>query len=174
MWGKYGGAGEPVSDTGLTRHLLQTRNTLSLRGCLPYQPPAAVFIAANRATALQMLLAAMARTESSFDPSAVSPAGAQGLMQLMPATAAGLGVNNPMDPKQNVEGGVKYLAQQLKAFDGDPKLALAAYNAGPAPVQACGCVPHYPETQAYVAKILGILGGAGELTGQAFEVRLVE
>jgi soluble lytic murein transglycosylase-like protein len=96
------------------------------------------------------LLAGLIKQESGFNPSARSPAGAQGLTQLMPATAAGLGVTNPLDPAQAIEGGAKYLAQQLQAFDGDVARALAAYNAGPGAVQRFGGVPPYAETQNYV------------------------
>jgi soluble lytic murein transglycosylase-like protein len=92
--------------------------------------------------------------ESAFDPYAGSPAGAQGLMQLMPGTAAMLGVTDPFDIEQNVAGGTSYIAQQLKRF-GSLDLALAAYNAGPGAVASCGGVPPYAETQNYVAVICG-------------------
>ena len=101
------------------------------------------------------LLKGLIKQESGFDPSAGSAAGAQGLTQLMPGTAAALGVSNPMDPAQSIEGGAKYLAQQLKAFNGDASLALAAYNAGPGAVQRAGGIPPYAETQNYVHKVLG-------------------
>jgi soluble lytic murein transglycosylase-like protein len=96
------------------------------------------------------LLAGLVKQESNFDPSAGSPAGARGLTQLMPATAAGLGVRNVLDPIQNLDGGAKYLRQQLDAFGGDVTRALAAYNAGPGAVQRYGGVPPYAETQNYV------------------------
>ncbi|MCE7871925.1 lytic transglycosylase domain-containing protein [bacterium CPR1] len=92
------------------------------------------------------------RHESNFDPYAHSPAGAQGLMQLMPETAAALGVSDPFDPAQNVAGGTSYLAAQIERF-GDVRLALAAYNAGPGAVLQHGGVPPYAETQNYVASI---------------------
>jgi soluble lytic murein transglycosylase-like protein len=96
------------------------------------------------------LLKGLIRQESGFDPNAGSPAGAQGLTQLMPGTAAGLGVTDPLDPAQSIEGGAKYLSQQLERFGGDVARALAAYNAGPGAVQRFGGVPPYAETQNYV------------------------
>jgi hypothetical protein len=92
--------------------------------------------------------------ESGGDPRAVSPKGAQGLMQLMPETARALGVQDPFDPVQNIEGGVRYLSHLLQRF-GDLRLALAAYNAGPGRVQQYGGVPPFPETQRYIERILG-------------------
>ena len=96
------------------------------------------------------LLAGLVKQESGFDPNAGSPAGARGLAQLMPATAAGLGVTNVLDPIQSLDGGARYLRQQLDAFGGDVTRALAAYNAGPGAVQRYGGVPPYAETQNYV------------------------
>jgi len=105
------------------------------------------------------LLKGLIRQESNFNPNAGSPAGAQGLTQLMPGTAAALGVTNAKDPAQAIEGGAKYLAQQLKAFGGDVTKALAAYNAGPGAVQRHGGVPPYAETQDYVRKVQAFAAG---------------
>ncbi len=96
------------------------------------------------------LLAGLVKQESGFNPNAGSPAGARGLAQLMPGTAAGLGVTDVLDPAQSLDGGAKYLRQQLDAFGGDVTKALAAYNAGPGAVQRYGGVPPYGETQHYV------------------------
>jgi soluble lytic murein transglycosylase-like protein len=99
------------------------------------------------------LLAGLVKQESGFDPNAGSPAGARGLTQLMPGTAAGLGVTNVLDPVQSLDGGAKYLRTQLDAFGGDVTKALAAYNAGPGAVQRYGGVPPYAETQNYVRAV---------------------
>ena len=100
------------------------------------------------------LLKGLVSQESGFNPNARSGAGAVGLTQLMPGTAAGLGVTNPLDPAQSLQGGAKYLRQQLDRFGGDEKLALAAYNAGPGAVQKFGGVPPYAETQNYVTSVM--------------------
>lgn len=101
------------------------------------------------------LVAAVAQTESGGNQEAVSPAGAVGVMQLMPETAAGLGVN-PYDKRQNIEGGAKYLRQMMDTFGGDVQKAVAAYNAGPQAVKEYNGIPPYRETQDYVNKVLDI------------------
>lgn len=123
-------------------------------------PFADLFNAAGAAHGVDpVLLAAMARTESSFDPSAVSPAGAQGLMQLMPGTAKGLGVTDPFDPAQSVQGAAQLMRDLLDRF-GRVDHALAGYNAGPGAVIRYDGIPPYAETQGYVSKILSLVQGA--------------
>lgn len=102
------------------------------------------------------LIHAVIRAESDYDPHCLSSAGAIGLMQLMPATARSLGLTDAWDPAQNIDGGTKYLRQQLERF-GDLRLALAAYNAGPGAVLRYGGVPPYPETRNYVQRVLAYL-----------------
>lgn len=121
-------------------------------GGFPYA--AEINAAASRHGIDPALLAGLVKQESGFDPAAVSPAGATGLTQLMPATARGLGVTDSTDPAQALDGGAKYLRQMLDQFGGDERLALAAYNAGPGAVTRHGGVPPYAETQAYVTKVL--------------------
>jgi soluble lytic murein transglycosylase-like protein len=100
------------------------------------------------------VLYGLIQQESGFNPSARSGAGALGLTQLMPGTAASLGVTEPLDPAQSIEGGARYLSQLLQQFGGNTADALAAYNAGPGAVQQYGGVPPYPETQQYVTDVL--------------------
>jgi len=104
------------------------------------------------------LLSAVIGHESAFRPCAVSAKGAQGLMQLMPETAAELGVTNPFDPKQNLDGGARYLKQLIEKYKGDLPKALGAYNAGPKAADESGGVPDLPETREYVDAILAQAG----------------
>lgn len=114
--------------------------------------------AASRFGVRVELLKAVARAESGFNPRAVSKAGAQGIMQLMPGTARALGVRNPFDPVENIFAGAAYLRSLLDRFGGNEVLALAGYNAGPGAVERAGGVPPYPETEAYVKRVLGFCG----------------
>jgi len=110
------------------------------------------------------LIAAIIETESSFDPRAVSRRGARGLMQLMPATAALLGVGDPFDPRENIEAGVRHLRALMDRFDNDLPLVLAAYNAGEQAVIQYGGIPPYPQTRQYVSRILRRLNRDGTKT----------
>jgi soluble lytic murein transglycosylase-like protein len=133
---------------------------------------AAIAGAASRHDVSAALLAAQILAESNFNPFAVSPVGAQGIAQFMPGTAAEYGLRDPFEPRAAIDAQARLMSDLLARF-GSLALALAAYNAGPAPVAACKCVPAYSETQAYVARILGLLDGAGELVAAPLEVRLV-
>lgn len=146
-------------------------------GYVPAQFRRAIASAAASSGVPAELLSAQLLAESNFDPGAVSSAGAAGIAQFMPATAAAYGLSDRFDPDASIAAQARLMAELIGQF-GSYELALAAYNAGPAPVSACGCVPAYPETQAYVARILGIASGIGR-GGLApalptAEVRLVE
>jgi soluble lytic murein transglycosylase-like protein len=106
------------------------------------------------------LIRSVMQAESAFDPTAVSPDGAMGLMQLMPAIAAAFGIADPFDPRENIMGGTRLLRELLDAYHQSIPLALAAYNAGPAAVARYGRVPPFRETRWYVKKIVGLLADA--------------
>jgi hypothetical protein len=141
---------------------------------VPAQFAPAIAQAAQRWNVSAALLAAQLYAESGFDPTAVSPAGAQGIAQFMPGTAASYGLKDPFDASSAIDAQARMMRDLLRQF-GTVPLALAAYNAGPGAVSGCGCIPPYPETQAYVTRILGLLGGAGDTAGVGggFEIRLV-
>jgi hypothetical protein len=145
-------------------------------GGLPtFVPPryrAPLLRAASRWNVSAALLAAQLLAESNFDPYASSTAGAQGIAQFIPSTAAAYGLRDPFDPEEAIGAQAHLMSDLLRQF-GSPALALAAYNAGPGAVEGCDCVPDYPETRAYVSRILALLGGSGALVLPSFEVRLV-
>jgi soluble lytic murein transglycosylase-like protein len=166
----------PCSAAGNTGALASRGDGAASGAALPSFVPARfrepISRAATRWNVSAGLLAAQLMAESGFNPLAVSPAGARGIAQFMPATAAAYGLRDPFDAAAAIDAQAHLMSDLLRQF-GEVALALAAYNAGPAPVSACRCVPPYPETRAYVARILGILGGAGEIAPPALEVRLV-
>ena len=128
--------------------------------------------AAMRWNVSAALIAAQLYAESNFNPFAVSGAGARGIAQFMPGTARSYGLANPFDAAASIDAQAHLMRDLLRRF-ASVSLALAAYNAGPGAVEGCGCIP-YAETRAYVARILGLLGGAGDVATPNFEVRLVE
>jgi soluble lytic murein transglycosylase-like protein len=128
---------------------------------------AAIEQAAARHNVDPNLVRAVVKVESNFNPNAVSRKGAMGLMQLMPSTARQLKVQNPFDPEQNVEAGVRHLKQLLESYDGDIKLTLAAYNAGAGAVARSSGVPRYAETQNYVRRITNLYYGVSDFNSGA-------
>lgn len=140
-----GATGAPLTDP-------TTAGLTGAGGSTPYD--AEIQAAAQRNGVDPALLKGLIRQESNFDPNARSGAGAVGLCQLMPGTAASLGCTDPSDPAQAIDAGARYLRQQLDRFGGNPELALAAYNAGPGAVQRYGGVPPYAETQNYVSQVM--------------------
>lgn len=136
----------------------EERVAQALRGDLPNTPwDRTIELVALQHGLSPDLVKAVALVESGLDPKAVSPKGAMGLMQLMPATAEQYGVTDPFDPDQNLRAGTEHLAGLLDEFDGDLNLALAAYNAGAGAVRRYGGIPKYRETQNYVRKVRGKL-----------------
>jgi Transglycosylase SLT domain/D-alanyl-D-alanine carboxypeptidase/Putative Flp pilus-assembly TadE/G-like len=170
----YASGPSPCSDAGNAAG--GGDGSLAAAGGLPtfvpprFRPP--LLRSAARWNVSGALLAAQLMAESSFNPFATSAAGAQGIAQFIPSTAASYGLHDPFDPVAAIDAQAHLMSDLLRRL-GSPALALAAYNAGPAPVEACRCVPSIPETTAYVSRILALLGGAGALAIPAFEVRLV-
>jgi Transglycosylase SLT domain/D-alanyl-D-alanine carboxypeptidase len=147
--------------------------TRAVQSFVPARFAPLIVRAAQRWGVSAHLLAAQLYAESNFNPFARSPAGAEGIAQFMPGTADALGLRDPFDPAAAIDAQA-HLMRDLLGRLGSVPLALAAYNAGDGAVAACGCIPPFPETRAYVARILGLLGGAGDPSLGGFEVRLVE
>jgi hypothetical protein len=168
--GRGGGAGRRSG--GARWAVGAERGQRDLPGFVPARFRRPLARAAARYGVSAPLLAAQLMAESGFNPLAVSPAGARGIAQFMPATAAAYGLRDPFDPIASINAQARLMRDLLGRF-GSPALALAAYNAGPAAVAACNCIPPYPETRAYVARVLGLLGGAGLAPPPLLEVRLV-
>jgi soluble lytic murein transglycosylase-like protein len=142
-------------------------------GFVPARYAAILRSASERWNVSATLLAAQLYAESTFNPLARSSAGALGIAQFMPGTAAAIGLDDPFDPAQAIDAQAHLMRDLLRQFGSVP-LALAAYNAGPEPVATCGCVPPFPETQGYVARIIGLMAGAGQpVDGGGLAVRLV-
>jgi soluble lytic murein transglycosylase-like protein len=148
-------ADQLASAQGATATAATTATPTTLGGGAATQYDAQITAAATKYGLDPALLKGLIRQESNFNPGAQSPVGAQGLTQLMPSTAASLGVTDATDPAQAIDGGAKYLKAQLDRFGGDASKALAAYNAGPGAVAQYGGVPPYAETQNYVKNVLG-------------------
>jgi soluble lytic murein transglycosylase-like protein len=140
------------------QHLLKQQPSRGADFVSPEEIESAIEDAASRHNVDPNLVRAVIKVESNFNPHAVSPKGAMGLMQLMPATARELNVSDAFDPAQNVDAGVRHLRTLLNSFGGDARLALAAYNAGQGAVLRHGGVPRYAETQNYVKRITELYG----------------
>jgi hypothetical protein len=149
------------------------RATRAVQSFVPAGFAPLIIRAAQRWSVSAQLLAAQLYAESNFNPFARSPAGAEGIAQFMPGTAEAIGLLDPFDPASAIDAQAHLMRDLLGRFGSVP-LALAAYNAGPGAVAGCGCIPPFAETRAYVARILGLLGGAGDVAAGALEVRLVE
>ena len=149
------------------------RATRAVQSFVPARFAPLIIRAAQRWSVSAQMLAAQLYAESGFNPFARSPAGAEGIAQFMPGTAEAMGLLDPFDPGAAINAQAHLMRDLLGRFGSVP-LALAAYNAGPGAVAACGCIPPFPETRAYVTRILGLLGGAGDLAVGELEVRLVE
>jgi hypothetical protein len=162
----------PEGEAASTGGGATTISSGSLPAFVPAQYRDPILRSAARWGVPPALMAGQLMAESGFDPNVGSPAGAQGIAQFMPSTAASYGLANPYDPGAAIDAEAHLMSDLLHQF-GSPELALAAYNAGPAPVEACRCIPPYPETQAYVTRILALIGGAGAIAMPSYEVRLV-
>jgi hypothetical protein len=166
-------AGNAVGPGGFPGQEEGLAGSAGLPGFVPGQFREPLLHSASRWNVSPGLLAAQLMAESGFNPRAVSPAGALGIAQFMPSTARSYGLRNPFDPVAAIDAQAHLMSDLLRQFH-SVSLALAAYNAGSGAVAACHCIPPYPETRAYVARILALAGGAGVLPAPPLEVRLIQ
>jgi soluble lytic murein transglycosylase-like protein len=136
------------------------QNSATAKGFKQQEIDAAIDAAASRHNVDANLVRALVKVESNFNPNAVSRKGAMGLMQLMPATARSLNVNNPFNPEENIDAGVRHLKHLLETYRGDVRLSLAAYNAGQGAVNRSSGIPRFAETQNYVRRITSLYSGS--------------
>jgi hypothetical protein len=162
-----------AGESGGSRDPDGARSGMGLPAFVPARYREPIMRSAGRWNVSGAMLAAQLMAESGFNAGAVSPAGAQGIAQFMPGTAASYGLRNPFDPEAAIDAQAHLMSDLLRQFRSVP-LALAAYNAGPGAVAACSCAGPYAETRAYVARILALLGGAGAGLAPPLEVRLVK
>lgn len=173
---RAGGPGEKSGSAGPLRGGDGRGAGGGLPGYVPAQFRGPLLDSASRHDVPAELLAAQLMAESNFNPAAVSPAGASGIAQFMPATAAAYGLRDPFDPVASIDAQARIMSELLGQF-GSVELALAAYNAGPGAVGSCNCIPPYAETRSYVAKITGLIGASGVLGAgfaPSFEIELIE
>src|SRR3954451_16104085 len=166
-------AGDQISEGGDPGEAEGLARDSGLPSFVPSRYREPILRSASRWNVSPGLLAAQLMAESGFNPRAVSPAGALGIAQFMPATARSYGLRDPFDPVASIDAQAHLMSDLLRQFHSVP-LALAAYNAGSGAVAACHCSNPYPETAAYVTRILALAGGAGVMFTPQLEVRLVK
>ena len=171
-YGFTAGPAPCASISGTGSNVTPEAGAAGLPSFVPARFRSPIVRAAARSGVSAILLASQLMAESGFDPDAVSPAGAAGIAQFMPATAREWGLRDRFDPVASIAAQARFMGSLLRQFGSVP-LALAAYNAGPGAVSSCECIPPYPETQAYVARILALMDGSGALLVPMPEIRLV-
>lgn len=159
----------PLSDSSKTDFASQLDVAMRAKNEAPAELHKLFVDASNKYNIPWELIESVAKNESNFNSKAVSPKGAEGIMQIMPETQKLLGVTDPFDPAQSIDGGAKYLRMQMDQFGGDMKRVLAAYNAGPENVKKYGDVPPFKETQDFVMKNMERIAGSMRRLGESFD-----